>query len=224
MEENKVKKTTAKAKKTTKADDVAKVVKEKDEVKKQDLTINDIPQDLIKQMFEMFQSMQNQNNNIGEIQEQKPNKITKAYLRKIKDREVIVRSVAGVVSFKSPKTSTLYKWMEIGDEESLTIDEILTMDSTSKRFLNTPWLMIDDEEVVEGLGLTDLYNVITKIEDVDILMNLGVDEIESLVNKAPYEYKKMLSSVIFAKISANEIRDIVLIKEFERILGVTLLI
>lgn len=224
MEENKVKKTTAKAKKTTKADDVAKVVKEKDEVKKQDLTINDIPQDLIKQMFEMFQSMQNQNNNIGEIQEQKPNKITKAYLRKIKDREVIVRSVAGVVSFKSPKTSTLYKWMEIGDEESLTIDEILTMDSTSKRFLNTPWLMIDDDEVVEGLGLTDLYNVITKIEDVDILMNLGVDEIESLVNKAPYEYKKMLSSVIFAKISANEIRDIVLIKEFERILGVTLLI
>lgn len=224
MEENKVKKTTAKAKKTTKADDVAKVVKEKDEVKKQDLTINDIPQDLIKQMFEMFQSMQNQNNNIGEIQEQKPNKITKAYLRKIKDREVIVRSVAGVVSFKSPKTSTLYKWMEIGDEESLTIDEILTMDSASKRFLNTPWLMIDDDEVVEGLGLTDLYNVITKIEDVDILMNLGVDEIESLVNKAPYEYKKMLSSVIFAKISANEIRDIVLIKEFERILGVTLLI
>lgn len=207
--------------------------KKKDQVTKQEnniqkeLTINDIPQDLMNQMFTMFQEMQNKSkvnsevvNNVNE----KPNKITKSYLRTIKDREVIVKSVVGVVSFKSPKTNTLYKWMEIGDEEVLTIDEILTMDSTSRRFLNTPWLVIEDDEVIEGLGLTNLYKLIEKIEDVDSLLDMNIEEIEEIINKAPFEYQKTLASVIFAKVNNNEIRDIVLIKKLEEILGTTLLL
>lgn len=203
------------------------VVKEELNSKKE-LTINDIPPELMNQMFAMFQQMQDKNK-LNEIEvshknNERPKKITKSYLRTIKDKEVVVRSVAGVVSFKSPKTNTLYKWMAIGDEEVLTIDEILTMDSTSRRFLNTPWLIVDDEEVIEALGLKNLYEVIEQMEDVDNLLDMNVDEIEEVINKAPYEYKKTLAGVIFTKVNNNEIRDIVLIRKLEEILGTTLLL
>lgn len=190
--------------------------------------INKVSPELMQQMFNMFLSMQNQNaeekKKVNISIEDKPKKITKSYLRSIKDREVVVRSVFGTVVFKSPKTRISYKWTEIGDEEILTVDEILAMDSHSKRFLNTPWLIIEDEEVVEGLGLAQLYDVIKKIENTDELLEMYVGDIEALVSKAPHEYKKTLAGVIFEKVDSGEIRDIVLIREFERILGVTLLL
>lgn len=194
---------------------------------KKELSINDIPPELMNQMFKMFQEMQNENK-LNEPENdksiEKPKKITKSYLRTIKDKEIVVKSIVGVVSFKSPKTNTLYKWTGIGDEEVLTIDEILTMDSKSRRFLNTPWLVIDDKDVIEGLGLTDLYKIIEKIENVDSLLEMNFDEIENIINKAPYEYQRTLSSVIFNKINNNEIRDIMLIRKLEEILGTTLLL
>lgn len=214
-------KSTEKPKTTAKKKEVVK----EENNSKSELTINDIPPELMNQMFAMFQQMQNKSNTEVETKViEKPKKATKSYLRTIKDKEIIVRSVAGVVSFKSPKTNTLYKWMEIGDEEVLTIDEILTMDSLSRRFLNTPWLVIDDEEVIEALGLTDLYKLIEKMEDVDNLLSMDIDEIEEVIKKAPYEYQKTLAGVIFGKVNNNEIRDIVLIKKLEELLGTTLLL
>ena len=227
MAEEKKKVTTATKKKTTTTK--AKVeTKEKEPVLATDMA--QVSPELMQQMFNQFLQMQSglatstiANENTKSIEE-KPKKITKSYLRTIKDREVTVRSVFGTVVFKSPKTKISYKWTEIGDEEILTVEEILAMDSHSKRFLNTPWLIIEDEEVVEGLGLTNLYNIINKIENIEELLDMDIYEIEQLVDKAPYEYKKTLAGVIFQKVNDGEIRDIVLIKEFERILGTTLLL
>ena len=72
--------------------------------------------------------------------------------------------------------------------------------------------------------MTNLYNIINKIENIEELLDMDIYEIEQLVDKAPYEYKKTLAGVIFQKVNDGEIRDIVLIKEFERILGTTLLL
>lgn len=215
------KKNTTKTKATTKKKET---IKEEDK-SKSELTINDIPPELMNQMFAMFQQMQSKSTlEVEDKAIEKPQKITKAYLRTIKDKEIVVRSVSGVVSFKSPKTNTLYKWMEIGDEEILTIDEVLTMDSTSRRFLNTPWLVLEDEEVIQALGLSDLYKLIEKVEDVDNLLEMDMSEIEEVIDKAPHEYKKTLAGVIFGKVNNNEIRDIVLIKKLEEVLGTTLLL
>lgn len=221
--------TTTKKKTTTKATTKAKV-EPKEEVKEQPTMITDfsnISPELMQQMFQMFQSMQTQNKVEEvkeEIVEEKPKKITKSYLRTIKDREVVVRSVVGIVSFKSPKTNITYRWREIGDEEILTVEEILNMETRSKRFLHTPWLVIEDEEVVEGLELTQLYKAIEKIEDIEELLDMDVYDIDELFKKVPHEYKKTFAGVIFEKVNSGEIRDIVLIKELERILGTTLLL
>lgn len=230
MEEEKKVKETKTKKTSTKTTKSSAKTKKETETKSKDvseLTIENISPALMEQMFKIFQQMQSINNTetvSDEVIDEKPKKITKSYLRKIKDKEIVVKSVAGVVSFKSPKTNILYKWTEIGDEEVLTVDEILTMDSTSRRFLNTPWLVIDDKEVIEGLGLSNLYETIEKVEDVDNLLSLEIDEIEEVINKAPYEYKKTLAGVIFEKVNNKELRDMVVIKELERILGTTLLL
>lgn len=224
-----VKKETVKktqTKKTTKK--VEEKIKDSEVVEKK-LTVDDIPQELMMEMFKKFQQMQEVNAVESEStatnpKDKKPEKITKAYLRRIKDREIVVKSIAGIVTFKSPKTSTLYQWFEAGDEEIMTMDEILTMDSISKRFLETPWLSIEDEEVIEGLGLTELYSLIEQLRNIDELIEKDFSEIERLVNKAPYEYKRSLSNEVFAKVLSNEIRDIVLIRNLEGLLGTTFLL
>lgn len=227
------KKATTKAS-TTKKKTTTKKVEEKVEVKEKSqptLTtdFSNISPELMQQMFAVFQAMQEQNKVVEEKVEEvekvveKPKKITKSYLRTIKDKEVTVRSVYGTVVFTSPKTSITYKWTEIGDEETLTVEEILAMESFSKRYLGTPWLVVEDEEVVEGLGYSELYSVLSKIEDVDGLLEMDIDEIEGLVSKAPNEHKKTLAGEIFRKVNSGEIRDIVLIKGLEKALGTTLL-
>lgn len=224
-EEKEVKKTTTKKDSTAKGSIDKKRVETKAKTKSKELTLADIPPELMKQMFELFQQNQpKQEAVVEEIKEEVPEKITKAYLRKIKDKEIIVRSVAGTVNFKSPKTNILYKWIEVGDEEVLTIDEILTMESTSRRFLNTPWLMIDDKEVIEGLGLTDLYKSIKDVQDCDALLEKDIDEIERAIKKAPYECRKSLAGTLFQKVINEELRDLVKIRKLEDVLGTALLI
>ena len=215
---------------TTKATTKAKV-ETKEEVKVSEpmmaTNVNQISPELMQQLFNQFLQMQGgmvQQTKVEEEVVEKPKKITKSYLRTIKDKEVVVRSVFGAVIFKSPKSRISYKWNEIGDEEILTVDEILAMDSHSKRFLNTPWLIVEDEEVIEGLGLKGLYETMEKIQNVEELLDMSVYEIEQLIAKAPHEYKKTLSGVIFEKVNNGELRDLILIKEFERILGTTLLL
>lgn len=226
------KKATTKASATKKKTTAKAETKAKVEEKPQPTLTTDfsnISPELMQQMFAAFQAMQEQNAISAEpakkekVVEEKPKKVTKAYLRTIKDREVVVRSVYGPVSFTSSKTHITYKWNEIGDEEVMTVEEILAMNSRSTRFLKTPWLVVDDEEVAEGLELTKLYDTIKKIEDIDELLELSVGEIKDIIRQAPYEYKKNLAGVIFDKVNKDEIRDRLLIRELEDVLGTTLL-
>ncbi len=217
MEEQKVTKK-ASSKKTSSNKKKTEKVNETKVEKTNEIKLEDIPQDVIEQIFNMFKSVNKENEEIKLTTEEKPSKITKGYLRKIKDKEVVVRSLVGLVVFKSPKTNIVYKWTDVGDEEVLTIDEILQMDTTSKRFLHTPWLLIDDKDVVEGLGLSNLYSIIEKAKDLDSLLELEMYEIEEIINALPHDFKQELSNKVFVKVSNDEIRDILVIRKLEDLL------
>ena len=123
------------------------------------------------QMFMKFmESQQKTEVMTTSVTEEKPIKWSKAMLNKIKDEMVDVRSVMdGKVIYVSPKTHIKYKWLEKGDIEQLTIEEILAMD-TKKMFLRTPLLVVEDERVVEALGLKGINKLVNKVEDIDQLV------------------------------------------------------
>lgn len=208
---------------TTKTEIKSKKTIEDKVVKKKNMGIEDIPQELLAQIIAMAKESMSSEKAVEPVikKSEKPEKITKAYLNKIKEKEVVVKSVNGNVTFKSPKTNIMYQWLENGDEEVLTISEILAMESSSKRFLHTPWLIVEDDDVVEALALGRLYHVINKIENIEELLDMEIYEIENLIKEVPKEFKNSLSSNILIKVQSGELRDYILIQELERILGKT---
>ena len=130
---------------------------------------------------------------------------------------VDVRSVMdGKVIYVSPKTHIKYKWLEKGDIEQLTIEEILAMD-TKKMFLRTPLLVVEDERIVEGLGLKGINELVDKVEDIDQLVEMDLGDMEKTINELPFEYKRNLRDEISKKIENSEIRDYVVVQTLKRI-------
>lgn len=224
MEEKEVKKTTRK-KATTKKVEEKKVEEKKDE--KIEITLDEL-QKMIAQMAAM--AMANNTPKEENVSEKKLTKkkgrVTKADLHKIRDREVTLKSANDMCSFKSNKTNIMYSWVDENDEETMTVAEILNMEAKSKKFLHTPWLiMIEDYDngetikmIVEALGLEKIYE---NLVDVDELLEKDLCDIEEILNEASDDYKEVVASKIRRKVVDEELRDIILIKELERMLDKT---
>ena len=170
------------------------------------------------QMFMKFmESQQKTEVMTTSVTEEKPIKWSKAMLNKIKDEMVDVRSVMdGKVIYVSPKTHIKYKWLEKGDIEQLTIEEILAMD-TKKIFLRSPLLVVEDERIIEGLGLKEINKLVDKVEDIDQLVEMDLDDMEKTINELPFDYKRNLRDEISKKIENSEIRDYVVVQTLKRI-------
>ena len=230
MEEKKTTKKTTTAKKTN--------TKAKTTTKKKEEVIMEQPQvqaqPSMEQMFQMFQMFMNQ-----QIQQQQPQsknveekkivnkrtsgKLNKSTLRRERgDEDVLVRSVAGCVCFKSPKTGVTYNFLEKGDEEWLTVDEVLQMETANRKFLHTPWLVVEDDEVNEVLGLKEISETVSELTDNldEILEEYDIKDIEDLVSRVPEDYKKTFAGVVLEKINNKELRDGVVISEIGRMLNI----
>lgn len=231
MEETKKKNVTKKTT-TKKTNTKAKKEETKEEIVTGGFTPEQMSQ-MQQMMGVMFQTFMQNMEQAQQVETVKENKIehksvgktskkNKSTLRRDRGEEdVLVKSVAGTVTFKSPKTGVTYSWLEIGDEEWLTVDEILQMETRSKKFLHEPWLMVMDDEINEILGLKEVAEVVSDLENVDeILEEYTVGEIEELLNKSSKGYRDTFSGVIMNKILADELKDGVLIRELGRILEV----
>lgn len=155
-----------------------------------------------------------------EVEEQ-PVVFDKRWLKskEVKDREVRITSCNKRVIFKNKKTGEVHKWLDTGDDLYLTVDEILTMDNQSHKFLRTPWLLIDDPEVVEAMGLKDMYDLIERVQDIDTFVTLPLDQIEADVNQLTKGFKGTLARLIDEKVENKELRDILVIRKFEELLS-----
>ena len=189
-----------------------------------------IPFDMatMQQMFAMFQQMQQAQNTVVEEKKEdlkqgsKSTKFTKTMLANIGEETITVRSAIDSVVFLSPKTSIKYKWLNIGDVEAMKISEVLTMESSSLRFLHTPWLIVEDDRVTEALGLTKMYDDISKVEDVEKLITMNKEEIEGVFNRLPKEYKDNFKNDIILKVASRELSDLNVIDTLKSILNIEL--
>ena len=167
----------------------------------------DVPQEQVKQQ---------------EVAPTKP-KATKASLYQERTREIPVRScINGRVIYKSKKTGVTYKWLEKGAYEILTIDELLNMESQSQKFLHSPWLMVDDEEVIEAFNLQELYDLVAKVEDIDSFINMSLGEQKQIYNKLPKSLQNQVYNHIYNKVESGEIDSKSKIRELEELVQMEL--
>ena len=156
-------------------------------------------------------------------QETSKPKATKASLYQDRTREIPVRScINGRVIYKSKKTGVTYKWLEKGTYEILTIDELLIMESQSQKFLHSPWLMVDDEEVIEAFNLQELYDLVAKVEDIDSFITISLGEQKQIYNKLPKTLQNQVYNHIYNKVETGEIDSKSKIRELEELVQMEL--
>ena len=209
--EESVEKKTTKKKATTKKKTTKKIEEEEKKVEGLELT---------PEMMEMFKKFMESQQKVAEPKTQKnvDEKFTKAKLYGIKDEIVPVRNILdGKVIYVSPKTKIKYKWLEKGDIEYLSIEEVLAMDS-KKLYLRTPLLIVDDERIIEGLGLEKLYKDIELVENIDKLIELEEEEIERIIKGLSVGCKNNLRDEVNKKIKNCEIRDYMIVNMLKRLL------
>lgn len=154
-----------------------------------------------------------------EVAQPKP-KATKATLFQDRNRQVIVRScVDGRVIYKSKRSGMTWKWLEKGAYEVLTVEELLNMESQSHKFLHSPWLMVDDEDIIEAFNLAELYNLVAKVEDIDSFINMSLDEQKQIYNKLPKASQNQVYNHICFKVDSGEIDSRAKIRELEDLVG-----
>lgn len=196
-------------KKTTK-----KKVEPKTEPKKEGVDMSAM---MTPEMMAMFMKFMESQQEVKPMKT-KEEKWTKASLYNIKNEMVEVRNVLdGKVVYVSPKTKLKYKWLEKGDVEILSVEEILAMDS-KKIFLRTPILVVEDERVIEGLGLGKVYRDIELIENTEKLEELDIDELKEFVEGLSDECKNNLRDEMNKKINNYEIRDYMVVDTLKGLL------
>lgn len=210
--EDKIKEIKTETKKKTTA---KKKAEPKTEPKKEGVDMSTMMTPEMMAMFMKFMESQQQEVKPMNVKEEK---WTKASLYNIKNEMVEVRNVLdGKVVYVSPKTKLKYKWLEKGDIEILSVEEVLAMDS-KKIFLRTPVLVIDDERVIEGLGLGKVYRDIELIENTEKLEELDIDELKEFVEGLSDECKNNLRDEMSKKINNYEIRDYMVVDTLKGLL------
>ena len=157
-----------------------------------------------------------------EVAQPKP-KATKATLFQDRNRQVIVRScIEGRVIYKSKRSGMTYKWLEKGAYEVLTVEELLNMESQSHKFLHSPWLMVDDEDIIEAFNLAELYDLVAKVEDIDSFINMSLGEQKQIYNKLPKSLQNQVYNHIYNKVESGEIDSKSKIRELEELVQMEL--
>lgn len=150
----------------------------------------------------------------------KPKRLNKAYLNTIRDEEVEVRNLtSGMVAFTSQKTGATYKWMGRDEVEIMTVGEVVAMHSQSEKFLKTPWLIVDNEDVMVSLGLADIKKQVEEFDDLDEILNLPAHKIKEKLSELSPSYLAQIGETVGVKILNGELRDIYVIRELEDFFG-----
>ena len=88
--------------------------------------------------------------------------------------------------YKSPKTGLTITWEDIGSTELIEVSELITMRNSSRAFLEKPYLLVLDDEVVDNvLRLRQLYDKVPELEQLESFFNLDTDKMEEFINSVP---------------------------------------
>jgi len=86
--------------------------------------------------------------------------------------EIAVESyINGRLIYSNPRTGRTWKWSKLGDIVYLPYEELLVMQAELSKFIDAPWVIIKDKDVVENLGLTEFYKTTFKPKDISTYLD-----------------------------------------------------
>ena len=142
-----------------------------------------------------------------------------------KDELICCRSVVnGQLIYISKRTGMVIEWSNYGDEQYIEFGEIINMRSSQPSFLNKPWIVIDDERVRKYAGLTQIYEKLVPINDLENFFQLDINEILDRINKVSQipSARELLASKAREMIESKKLYDLRIIQILESELQIDL--
>jgi hypothetical protein len=116
--------------------------------------------------------------------------------------------VYGRLKYISVRTGLMTVWNDYGTIEYLEYGELLTLRASQPKFLNKPWIIIEDDEVVESIGgLKEMYDKLAKIGDLDLFFAKQPKDFEEIFVKLPAGAKSLVATKAREKIENETLYD-----------------
>lgn len=142
---------------------------------------------------------------------------------KIDQNELIpCRSTQQKLIYISKRTNETIEWYNFGDVQYVSYGELVTMKATQPRFLKEMWIVIDDEEAINQLGLTKEYQNIFEIDDLDSFFNLSANKMSEILTNMPRGFKTSIAIAARERIQSGVLDSRNAIKVLEEKLDVDL--
>ena len=132
-------------------------------------------------------------------------------------RTVPVVSVSDFpIGYNCKLTNMYIKWANYGDEHYMPIEEVLNMNSDSEKYLRTPWLIVDDEEFMNVMGLSELCDLVFELEDLDKFFKQGVRTIKEKLNELSQGMRNDVLNRAVSMVYNGEINNLAVVSMLKR--------
>ncbi|HLG28305.1 MAG TPA: hypothetical protein VI423_11010 [Paenisporosarcina sp.] len=134
-----------------------------------------------------------------------------------------VRStVHGDLIYISNRTKARFIWEEFGSTIHLEMGELQDMNGSQRKYLHDGYLVIDDAEAAEALGLTKMYENFAHINNLDKLFAKEAKELTEILNKLPKGMKSTISTKARELVEEGTLEKFSQIRAIEEALGIDL--
>lgn len=156
-----------------------------------------------------------------EITKEEPKK--KAPRKFAQDDVILCKSVTfGELLLPGKKSQLLYTWADYGDATEVEFQDLQALRSTKSAYLNAPYFVIEDEELLEQWPeLKTLYAKVAAL-DVDNLFNLPINQFKKRLREIPVGFKDSIKNIAGDKIRNGSLDSIAKINALDEILGTEL--
>lgn len=139
------------------------------------------------------------------------------------DDPILCKSVTfGELLLPGKKSQLLYTWANYGDTTEVEFQDLQALRSTRSAYLNAPYFVIEDEELLEQWPeFKALYDKVAAV-DVDSLFSLPINQFKKRLREIPVGFKDSVKNIAGDKIRNGSLDSLAKINALDEILGTDL--
>ena len=113
-------------------------------------------------------------------------------------------------------------WKECGSAVMLSVEDLVDIESLQPTMFTDGYLTIDDKEITEALGLTEVKETIDKVKNLEEFLKSDIKEIDRVLDKLPTAIKENVITGAVNLVREDRIDSNRLIRLLENKLGIEL--
>lgn len=148
-----------------------------------------------------------------------------ANTKKLKKDDLIdiMNNTVGTLVYVNPRTQETWRIEGYGTVDQMPYSELITMKASQPKFLYEPWLIILNDEAVEALGLSSLYENIIKPNEIDKFYQMTPNKMKEVLEKAPKDMKLLIGKLTKERVKSGQVNDLFRVRLIEETLNIDIL-